>query len=81
LVSVAKENEKLEVDILEERTVSLPTAEGPTREEVWITYRYGRLPPRLVRIPKERDSPEERARVIKTDLQSALEAKRRTLKV
>jgi len=78
---LAKPEEKLEVTILEEREVSLPTAEGPAIVEVWITYRYGRLPPRLVRIPKVEDTPENRARIIKTDLQSALEAKRRTLTV
>jgi len=75
------EPEKLEVEVVEERVISLPALEGPAREEVWITYRYGRLPPRLVRIPKDEDTPENRARIIRSDLQSALEARRKTITV
>lgn len=78
---MAKEPEKLEVEILEERDVSFPTLEGPPSVEVWITYRYGRLPPRLIRIPKGEATSEGKARAIRTDLQAALEARRRTVTV
>jgi len=41
-------------------------------ETVGITYRYGDLPPRTVWIPKDKDTPEERARRIKEDIAQAL---------
>jgi len=66
------EEKGLEVTILERREVSFPTAEGEPEVQVWITYRYGRLPPGLIRIPKKDLTPEvERAR-IKSDVEARL---------
>jgi len=78
--SMAAEPE-YEVEIISEETIEIPTIEGAPRKEVWITYRYGRLPPGLIKIPVEKDTPEERARMIREDLKTALLRERKTLKV
>jgi len=66
---VAKEGE-LEVRIIERREVPFPTEEGGIRFEVWTSYRYGRIPPGLVKIPKEQYTPEEERARIKADIQA-----------
>jgi len=71
---VAKEGE-LEIQILERRELPLPSIEGEPRIELWITYRYGRLPYGLIRILKEKWTPEEEARLIKADIQARLQAR------
>jgi len=77
---VAKEGE-LAVQIIERREVPFPTEEGGIRFEVWTSYRYGRIPPGLVKIPKEQYTPEEEARRIKADLQARLAGKPEVLRV
>jgi len=73
---VAKPPEKFEVDIIEERAVTLPGLEGKPAEEVWVTYRYARMPPRMIRIPKEKYTEKERNLRIHEDIKAALEAKK-----
>lgn len=75
------EKEELEVEIIERRETPFPTVEGEERVEVWITYRYGRLPPGLVRIPKEKATPEEIKLRIRSDIQKRLAARPEKLKV
>lgn len=72
---------ELEVQILERRELSLPTVEGEPRIEVWITYRFGTLPPGLVRIPKPELTPEKERTVIRADIQARLAQKPETMKV
>jgi len=71
---LAKEGE-LEIQILERRELPLPSIEGEPKIELWITYRYGKLPPGLIRIQKEKWSKEEEARLIKADIQARLQAR------
>jgi len=78
---VTKRPEELEVKILEVRPVPIPTAEGKEAVEMWITYTHGDLPPRLIRIPKEKDTPEERKKRIREDLEKAVKFKPEILKV
>jgi len=77
---VAAEGE-LEVQILERRELSLPTVGGEPRVEVWITYRFGTLPPGLIRLPKV-DLTEDKIKVaLKADIQARLAQKPVTMKV
>jgi len=78
---VAKLPEELEVRILEVREVPTPTTDEKEALEIWLTYRYGDLPPRLVRIPKAEDTAEERKKRIRADLQKALAAAPEVMKV
>jgi len=74
-VNYLAKDERLEVQILERREIPLPSLEGEPKSEMWITYRYGTLPPGLIRIPKEKWTKEEEARAIKADIQARLQAK------
>lgn len=58
-----------------------PTEEGETRTEVWIHYRYKRMPPGLVRIPKEDYTLEVEKDLIRAQIEERLEEKPETLKV
>ena len=78
--NVAAEGE-LEVQILERRELSLPTVAGEPKIEVWITYRFGTLPPGLVRIPKAEATEDKVKAVIKADIQARLAQKPETMKV
>jgi len=80
LENVAAEGE-LEVQILERRPFSMPTVGGEPRVEVWITYRFGSLPPGLVRIPQTELTPEKERAVIRADIQARLGQKPETMKV
>lgn len=75
------EKERLEVQILERREVPIPSIEGPPLIELWITYRFGTLPPGLVRILKEKWTKEEEARLIKADIQARIEAKPEVVRI
>lgn len=74
-------NGELEVQIIERREIPLPTAEGPPTVEVWITYRYGTLPPGVIRIPKDKFTGEEEKVRIRADIQRRLEEKPEVVKV
>jgi len=77
---MAKEG-TLEIQILERREIPLPTIEGEPKAELWITYRYAKLPPGLIRVPKEKWSKEEEARLIKADIQARLMAKPEVVRI
>jgi len=77
---VAKE-EKLEIQILERRELPIPSVEGEPKVELWITYRYANLPPGLIRVPKEKWSKEEEARLIKSDIQARIAAKPEVVRI
>jgi len=55
------------------RVTEVPAAEALTGEvdQVSITYSTSDVPPRTVFIDKEKDTPAERQRVIKEDLEAA----------
>lgn len=78
---MAKLPKELEVQILEVREVPTPTTDEKEAVEIWLTYRYGDLPPRLIRIPKAEDSPEERKKRIRADLEKAVAAAPEVMKV
>ena len=75
------EEEGLEVTIIERREIPLPSVEGEPTVEVWITYRYGTLPPGLVRVPKKDLTKEKEKALIKADIQRRIEAKPEVLRV
>jgi len=77
---LAKE-EKLEIQILERRELPIPSIEGEPRVELWITYRYGKLPPGLIRVPKEKWSKEEEAKLIRVDIQARLAARPEVVRI
>lgn len=54
---------------------------GVGREVVAITYATAAVAPRTVFIDKDKDTPEERQRVIKEDLEAARAAKSTTLEL
>jgi len=58
-----------------------PSVEGPPRIEFWITYRYGTLPPGLIRIDKAAWTKEKEAVAIKADIQARLAAKPETVRL
>lgn len=62
-------NEKLEVEILERRELPLPTVDGKERKEIWITYRFGTLPPGLLRLSAEGLTEEKELAAIRADIQ------------
>ena len=74
-------NEGAEVEIIERRELKLPGPEGEPVGEWWITYRYGRLPPGLVRIKSEQYTPETEKAFIKADIQKRLAQKTEKVKV
>lgn len=75
------EGTELEVQIIERREIPLPTAEGEPAVEVWITYRYGSLPPGVVRIPKAECTADVEKTRIRADIQRRLAEKPEVLKV
>lgn len=50
-------------------------------EQVGITYSTANIPPRTVFVDREKDTPQERIRVIKQDLEAARAAGRDTLEL
>ena len=69
---MAEEPKKLEVTITDERTITTYPKLGEAAETVVLTYRHGDLPPRTVFIPKKEDTPENRAKIIREDIEKAL---------
>ena len=74
-------NGKMEVDILSQREVPIPGADGKLITEVWITYRYGTLPPGSVRILKTDYSDNKRKEIIKRDIEKRLNEKPKKLEL
>lgn len=77
---MAKEKE-LEVTITSRRDAVFPTEEGGQRVEVWTNYRYGRMAPGLIKIPKEEWSAEKEKELIKADIEARLKEKPEVVKV
>lgn len=73
--------EEFEVTITSRRDVAFPTVEGGQRVEVWVNYRYGHMPPGLVKIPKKEYTAKKEKAEIKADIQARLKKKPETLKV
>jgi len=68
---VAKPGEKVDVEILDVRDVTTYPRPGQAVVTSVITYRAGDLPPRTVFIAKDQDTPENRAKVIRADIDRA----------
>jgi hypothetical protein len=71
VVEVSKGREPVEVEILDVREVVTYPAPGKTAVTRIVTYRYGDMPPRSVFIPAAEDTPENRARIIREDIERA----------
>ena len=68
---MAKAKEPVEVEITDVRdTVTYPTP-GKALVTHIVTYRHGDMPPRSVFIPAEEDTPENRAKIIREDIEKA----------
>lgn len=68
---MAKRKEPVEVVITDVRdTTTYPTPGKPFVTHI-VTYRYGDMPPRSVFIPAEEDTPENRAKIIREDIEKA----------
>lgn len=74
-------NEELEVEIIERRELTLPTVDGTENTEVWITYRFGTLPPGLLRINKKGLDEKKEAAAIRADIQRRLSQQPKKMKV
>ena len=78
---MAKPKEPVEVEILDVRDVTT----YPTPDKAFIThivtYRYADMPPRSVFIPSEEDTPENRAKIIREDIEKAMAFKPEKLTV
>ena len=77
----AEKPEKLEVTILDEREITTHPKLGETAVTVVLTYSYADMAPRSLFIPKEEDTPENRAKLIREDIEKAKAAKPKTLMV
>lgn len=62
------------VTIIAERPWPLPTESGVSRQMIQIVYQAAGDLPRTVYVDPDHDSPEERARVIRADLDAARNA-------
>jgi len=79
---LAAENEnKLEVTILDEREITTHPKLGETAVTVVLTYSYADMAPRSLFIPKTEDTPENRSKLIREDIEKAKAAKPKTLTV
>lgn len=79
---LAAENKgKLEVTILDEREITTHPKLGETAITTVLTYSYADLAPRSLFIPKEEDTPENRAKLIREDIEKAKAAKPKKLMV
>jgi hypothetical protein len=67
------------VSILGERTTSLPVAPGVSKPFVAITYVATGLAPRIAYVEAEKDTVDERKRVIAEDIKAARSAPTRTI--
>lgn len=68
---MSRERGKIEVEILDVREVVTYRAPNMPFYTHIITYRAGDLPPRTVFIPASEDTPENRARIIREDIEKA----------
>jgi len=73
--------DKLEVTILDEREITTHPKMGETAVTVVLTYSYAYMAPRSLFIPKEEDTPENRAKLIREDIEKAKAAKPKKLMV
>lgn len=79
---MATENEgKLEVSILDEREIKTHPKLGETAVTVVLTYSHAGYAPRSLFIPKAEDTPENRAKLIREDIEKAKAAKPKKLMV
>ena len=76
-----EERPKLEVLILHEQEIVTYPKIGEKAHTTVLTYRYGELAPRTLFIPKEEDTPEKRAALIRQDIDKALAFKPKIIKV
>lgn len=75
------EKPKRTADIIGTSEIPVPAEGGGTTIQVWVTYRFGTLPPGTVRIPKEEYTDEKVAQLISQDVQRRLEQKPKTLEI
>jgi hypothetical protein len=61
--------------------IPIPTAEGPPKAVIYITYSTKDLPPGLITIPKEEWTAAKEAELIKKDLEVRRKAKALTVRI
>lgn len=76
-----KPKERLEVEILDVRPITTYPTPGEAFVTHIITYRYGDMPPRTVFIPAKEDTPQNRAKIIRADIEEAQKFKPEKLTV
>jgi hypothetical protein len=81
VVELSKAKEPVEVEILDVREVVTYPAPGKPFITHLVTYRYADQPPRTVFIPAVEDTPENRARFIREDIEKAKAFKPEKLRV
>ena len=69
MYAVAKPKEKLEVEILDVRDVTTYPTPGQAFVTHIVTYRHGDMPPHTIFIRAEEDTPENRAKIIREDIE------------
>ena len=78
---MSRPGEKREVTIIgEEEVTTFPKIATPV-VNVQITYVYGGLPPATVTIPKDEDTPQARAKMIREDIDQRMKRKIKTIEV
>lgn len=78
---MAKPKEQFEVEILDVRDVTTYPTPGEAFVTHIVTYRHGDQPPRSVFIPAKEDTPENRAKIIRADIEAAQKFKPEKLTV
>jgi len=73
--------EKLEVTILDEREITTHPKLGVKAVTTVLIYSYADFAPRSLFIPKEEDTPENRAKLIREDIEKAKAARPKKLMV
>ncbi len=68
---MAKDRERVEVEILDVRETKTFPKPGEAFITHIVTYRYADQPARSVFIPADEDTPENRAKIIRADLEKA----------
>lgn len=73
--------DKLEVTILDEREITTHPKLGEVAVTTVLTYSYADLAPRALFIPKADDTPENRVKLIRADIEKAKAARPKKLMV
>jgi len=61
--------------------IPVPTAEGPPKAVIYVTYSTKDLPPGLITIPKEEWTAVKEAELIRKDLEARRKAKATTVRI